>query len=91
MKKLVAIILTAVILVGAGVGFAKLAEQNKNLYCVEATCEQDGNLLIFTFADNAFVWELGADDKAPQTAVVVLTMHNNGTPGFLEDDSIIKW
>ena len=90
MKKFVAIVI-AITVALCGVMAIHAAKVNKTRYYVEAYCEQNGGELVFTFCGQDFVWELGAGDKIPNGHHVVLLMENNGTEGFLQDDTILNY
>lgn len=90
MKKFVAIVI-AITVILCGVMITHTAKVNKTRYYAEAYCEQDGGELVFTFCGHDFVWELGAGDKIPNDNRVVLLMENNGTEGFLQDDTILNY
>ena len=90
MKKLIAFIMVLVFALCAfGVGHA--SKVNSHRYYAEALCTQEDGALVFTFYDNSFIWELNVGDKIPTEKVVVLVMDNNGTEGYLADDSIISY
>ena len=91
MKEILYTVIAIVLLVTIIFGMGKVAAVNKNRYYVEAYCEQNGGKLLFTFHGNTFAWELGAGDKIPKKSIVLLVMDNNGTEGFLEDDTIVKY
>ena len=91
MKEIIYTVIAIVLLVAIIFSMGKIAAVNKTRYWVEAYCEQNGDELVFTFCGQDFVWKLGAGDKIPNGHHVVLLMENNGTEGFLQDDTILNY
>lgn len=91
-RRKVAVILAAILILIFGAACVRGAIENKNQYTVRAYCEYLGNgILEFSFEGESFEYALEKGDRIPTENIVRVVMDNNGTCGFLEDDSVLKY
>lgn len=91
-KRKMAMILAAILILIFGATCVHGAVKNKNRYTILAYCEYSGNgILEFSFEGESFRYSLEKGDKIPKKTIVRVVMDNNGTRGFLKDDSLLKY
>lgn len=91
-RRKVAVILAAILILIFGAACVRGVIENKNQYTVMACCEYlENGILEFSFEGESFQYALEKGDRIPTKNLVRVVMDNNGTRGFLKDDSVLKY